>query len=266
MTRQSFSGKLALAAAAGPAALAGTAAHAALVTVATPLSISFTDLPAPAQLNRPELDSVSWDVDGDGNADFVLQAERSIFQSPSGIIWGTSNGNRISKYRHFLNSGGFLSRSTLNGIGFFRQPAGISPAIPFSATPTTGPYSLVQGVYLSRSFRLTSINIPYTSYNYYSEIGIGNGFSAGDNNIAFAFQTGGNTHYGWAIVNLTDGPDFRPTIEQWTYETDPDTPVHVGSVPVPAMLAPSLALLAVGAAGVRRWRQTKASQQREAAT
>lgn len=265
MAMKSFVGRFALAAAAGPAAVAVGAADAALVTVSTPLSISFTDLPEPTLYNRPELDSVPWDVDGDGYTDFVLQARRSMFFSTSGIVWGTNNSNNISKYRYFLSCRGYWSRSALNGIGFFRQPVGFNPVIPRSATPVTGPYSLAQRATLSRSFRMTSINVPYSSYYNFSDTGISSGFSEGDNNIAFAFQSGGNTHYGWAVVNLTDAPDFRPTIKQWTYETEPDTPVHVGEVPVPAMLAPSLALLAFGAAGVRRWREGKAHRQEQTA-
>lgn len=241
MATKSFASKLALAAATGPAVVAAGTADAALVTVSTPLSISFTDLPEPILANRPELEAVLWDVDGDGYTDFVLQAQRSDFFSSSGIVWGVNNKNDVSKYRYFLNSGGFWSRSTLNGIGFFRQPLGWNPAIPASVTPVTGPYSLGQGVTLSRSFQMTSYVPRYATYYSFSTIGLGAGFSEGDNNIAFAFKSGGNTHYGWAIVNLTDAPDFRPTIKQWTYETEPDTPVHVGSVPVPAMLAPSLA-------------------------
>lgn len=265
MAMKGFSGKLALAAATGPAAFAAGTSNAALVTVSTPLSISFTDLPEPTLYNRPELDSVPWDVDGDGNTDFVLQARRSMFFSGSGLVQGNFNSNQISKRRWFLNPGGYLSASTLNGLGIlFPSSSGGAP-FSGSATPSIGANPLYSGVLFSYSRQQTSINPPNSNYSYLSGAGLAFGYSAGDNNIAFAFGSGGNTHYGWAIVNLTDAPGFRPTIKQWTYETEPDTPVHVGAVPVPAMLAPSLALLAFGAAGVRRWREGKAHRQEQTA-
>ena len=44
------------------------------------------------------------------------------------------------------------------------------------------------------------------------------------------------------------------TIEQWAYETTPDTDVIAGTVNAPSSGVAALTLLGLGAAGLRRWR------------
>lgn len=76
--------------------------------------------------------------------------------------------------------------------------------------------------------------------------------------IGFSFDHEGTTCYGWAEFTITSGGDFGSvTIGDWAFE-DSGAPIGVGStVPEPASAAAGLGLLALGAAGVRRWRKQK---------
>ena len=82
----------------------------------------------------------------------------------------------------------------------------------------------------------------------------------GSSNIAFAPARPDGFHVGWARVTLLP-TSF--TINHWTYNpdpfavSDPETDIHVGTVPEPASTLPAIALLAAGAAGVRSWRKQK---------
>lgn len=80
------------------------------------------------------------------------------------------------------------------------------------------------------------------------------GGQAGSNYIGFAFENAGGIHYGWAELILDPGT-FDVTVNQWAYDDVADTAIHVpdtGSSGVPS--PGSLALLALGAAGIRRFR------------
>ena len=86
--------------------------------------------------------------------------------------------------------------------------------------------------------------------------------SVGPNYIGFAFDPGDGLHYGWAKVELTDAArNSAVTIRERDHESEAGEEIHVGSIPVPA-LAPGQALLALGAAGVRYYRQRKGSEDR----
>jgi hypothetical protein len=64
---------------------------------------------------------------------------------------------------------------------------------------------------------------------------------------------GGSTHYAWIDIELSNNLE-QLTIHGWAYESDPLTPINAGAtdaVPEPA----TLALLAIGAAGIIDWRR-----------
>jgi hypothetical protein len=67
----------------------------------------------------------------------------------------------------------------------------------------------------------------------------------------FRFTSGGATHYGWGVKNLSIGPGYASaSFGPWAYESEPDTPITVGVVPEPAMAG--LFLLAGPAVSRRR--------------
>lgn len=74
-------------------------------------------------------------------------------------------------------------------------------------------------------------------------------------NFGFRFSTDGgtNVHYGWGTL-LKSAANDTLTITRWGYETTPNTPIVV---PEPSQLALGLGALAMGAAGLRRWRKAK---------
>ncbi|WOO39812.1 hypothetical protein [Rubellicoccus peritrichatus] len=84
------------------------------------------------------------------------------------------------------------------------------------------------------------------------------GFTSGENGyIGFQFRPAGTTLYGWAEVVLTEGGDTGTfEIVQWAYE-DTGANIQTGAIPEPATVATGLGALALGAAGLRRWRKTK---------
>ncbi|ADE53165.1 hypothetical protein [Coraliomargarita akajimensis] len=74
--------------------------------------------------------------------------------------------------------------------------------------------------------------------------------------FGFRFDSGG-TKYGWAQATVTANSGV--TITEWAYE-DSGASIEVGVVPEPAGAATGLGLLALGAAGVRRWRGHRSSR------
>ena len=78
--------------------------------------------------------------------------------------------------------------------------------------------------------------------------------------IGFRFNPSGTMLYGWANVTLTEGNQFGTfVINEWAYD-DTGASIQTGAtsaVPEPATYAAGLGLLALGAAGLRRWRKQK---------
>ncbi len=137
----------------------------------------------------------------------------------------------------------------------------------WGATPGTSRYALNRYDRNSRSYTYYG---GYFGPNYSSTAYPGSskfsGFSFnGDNIICFRFDINGETHYGWANVtwDLTSVFVGQFIVEEWAYEDRPDTAIHAGStevVPVPATIVPAVAMLALGAAGVRRMRKKKEAE------
>ena len=80
-----------------------------------------------------------------------------------------------------------------------------------------------------------------------------------DGDYGFRITSGGATHYGWVHLYAFAGFEYTPLgtfsttgagASQWAYESDPNTPIAVGTLPEPAIAA--LLLLA---ASLRVWRR-----------
>jgi hypothetical protein len=88
---------------------------------------------------------------------------------------------------------------------------------------------------------------------------IGGYFNPGDTgSIGLRFAIGADTHYGWA--NLSLNGDYTVALNGLGYESNPDTAAHVEGLSSVPDHGSSLALLAVGAAGLLAFR----SRQRQA--
>ncbi|WOO39817.1 hypothetical protein [Rubellicoccus peritrichatus] len=92
-----------------------------------------------------------------------------------------------------------------------------------------------------------------------------NGFTSGEAGyFGFRFEDGGMTVYGWAEATFFDKTNPSPsgvgvTVHQWAYQDD-GSGIRVGNtgaIPEPAAVATGLGALALGAAGLRRWRKQK---------
>ena len=198
----------------------------------------------PRTVNFSGAGSVEWDVDGNGDNDFVLL--NNFNSTTSQFIRLDSNGGRF---------GGGLVRQNgdIGSDAAFRNLA--SGFIVGSALATN--YSFSPSGVGSRTF------ISATSFN---PIGVRANFVGGvegDNFIGFAFDSDGTTLYGWAklVIDLANGV----TISEWAYE-DTGASIAVGATSgggQPPVTTPegdtgaALLLLGMGAAGIRQWRKRK---------
>ncbi|WOO39810.1 hypothetical protein [Rubellicoccus peritrichatus] len=85
------------------------------------------------------------------------------------------------------------------------------------------------------------------------------GFTSGESGyIGFQFNPSGSlVLYGWAEVILTEGGATGTfEIVQWAYDNT-GANIQTGAIPEPATIATGLGALALGAAGLRRWRKAK---------
>jgi len=87
----------------------------------------------------------------------------------------------------------------------------------------------------------------------------GNGV-IGSNFIGFRFLSGADLFYGWAELQVASQ---SVTVSRWAYNDAADGSIEVGQTsdptPVPVPTPSTLALLAAGAFGVRRWRAQRAA-------
>ncbi|HYN62927.1 MAG TPA: PEP-CTERM sorting domain-containing protein, partial [Rubrivivax sp.] len=83
---------------------------------------------------------------------------------------------------------------------------------------------------------------------------------AGDNYIGFRFLSGTDMLYGFALLNL-DTTNGVATIQKWAYNDTPDGAVHVEDITaVPEPGTAALALLGLGAGGLRAWRSRRKAE------
>lgn len=96
---------------------------------------------------------------------------------------------------------------------------------------------------------------------------VSSGFTSGTPGyVGFTFTYNSTQYYGWALIKLTEGPTYGTvTVTEWSCSSNMAFAVGqidntaFPTVPEPAESAAGLGLLALGAAGLRRWRKSKAA-------
>jgi len=68
------------------------------------------------------------------------------------------------------------------------------------------------------------------------DTGCGGAFRGHYAYMGVEFQRAGNTHYGWALLNIVNGQPSGQ-IESWAWETRPGMPIVAGAVPEPSTWA-----------------------------
>lgn len=86
------------------------------------------------------------------------------------------------------------------------------------------------------------------------------GFTDGEAGfMGFRFNPSGTTLFGWAEVVIASGTSYGEfEVLRWAYE-DSGASIQVGAVPEPKATGTGLGWLALGAAGLRRWRGARSS-------
>jgi hypothetical protein len=167
---------------------------------------------------------VDWDIDGVGVPEAFLSNFSSSYISTYFYKNLSSNGNSFAVVTG--NNGNLLGlaagQTISNGRGFSNS---------------------VGSIFLSASLdNATNITSGASTY------------------IGFRFKPSSTILYGWANVTLTDGGSYGTfVINEWAYD-DSGSSIQTGqtsAVPEPATYALGLGALALGAAGLRRWRKQK---------
>ena len=190
-----------------------------------------------------------WNIDGDGDVEFQFEANLTNTAATSNF---QINVSPIGPGAEFvLSTGGNVAN--LANLGTVLK----------SGLPTGYTWGASAGQTLASGFR-NSISSDDDLF----------GFTSGDDGyIGFRFTDGADLHYGWARItktlveinppmNVVDdfgfGVTATLTIHEWAYEDDPGLlGIYLGdsvtSVPEPS----SLALAALGVAGVTSWRKRR---------
>lgn len=215
--------------------------------------------------------SIQWDIDGNGGAEASIASNPNSFHGTTG---GTSVSNRVP-----LST--ITPTSTYNGNVYYGTPYVVYDTtwdwVP-GATYSSQWGSLRKGGNLSLRtsggsiFNMApglQVNDPYGSWRggsvalmYTGSMMNLNGFSSGSSGyIGFRFGSESDTRYGWASVTFTTGGlTGMMQINEWYYENEGNGILVGSTVPEPSQYASGLAVLALGAAGVRRWRKNRATQ------
>ena len=250
--------RLAITTGAAAAAFGPAAANAAVVFVSpsTAPSVGFTTG-----------DSANWDVDGDGTNDFSLDGSAGFSQYGTGGLYsGYANATvNLNSFKAGYGGRGFVRKVgdanwDVRDLGSgFAVGATLANGYDFGLQ---GGRNLVSGG-TSWASETSPLSFAAAFDNISASVKILGG-GTGDNLVGFRFEISGATHYGWANLFIDDGTGGGRagdvTITQWAYESTADCAINVGqtsgdncstpSVPNPG----TLALLAAGAAGLRRWR------------
>jgi len=198
---------------------AGSASIAALFT-ASAANATIIYFNTPITSDDSTEGTVAWNIDGDGDNEAIL---RNSFGGSDLLKNLSYSGNSFAVATGKGNLLGLAANASIsNGAGF-----------------SSYANSLFYNASLSY---VASISSGVSTY------------------IGFQFNPSGTVLFGWANVTLTNGDGFGTfVINEWAYD-DTGASIQTGAtsaVPEPATYAAGLGLLALGAAGLRRWRQRK---------
>lgn len=209
------------------------------------------------------LGQVFWDIDSDGNNDLVFfkqtgfNSYNSNSYSSGALNMDTYDGRAPSS----LNGRGLVKPSGKGGKGTGDQMQNLG--LGFQVGPTLSTYAWGDSQQTYRSM----VNSAGTSLG--GDLSAAGSWGAGGNQyFGFRFSRAGQTHYGWAEINLDlSGMPGGVFVTRWAWEDQPDTAITVGdvgaatAVPTLPLMALGLSILALGATGIRQMRQAKNNEQ-----
>lgn len=214
-----------------PAASVATTSAATLLVLFTAAEsrgqiVTNTELSLPSiSVNLTAQRYTDWNIDGEGSAE---------------VQFYVSSYNANLYLQNALNSFGFVGAADNNDL----RNLALLPS------PET--------VSVSRVF----FNAAHIAYG--SDFQDAAGFISGQEGyIGFRYKSAvtDTILYGWASVTITPGFSGSFTINEWAYDAS-GASIQVGqtsAIPEPANVAVGLGALALGAAGLMRWRKRKAA-------
>lgn len=228
---------------AGLATLLASSAQGIIVSVQTP----------GVSIHLPNGADYHWDINGDGTVDFVWTASSGVLESSINIKWGNAIGGNTSN----ALLGVFHGPVVLDN----QKPINLNSNAYIGYNPTSSRFWVFKS---NSTLKLLSDGEFSTTFNVVglSSINLWGGATA-TGILGFRFYIpGSGTHYAWASITAT-GKDFSVdpfiTINEWAYESTPGIPIPAGAVPEPETIGTGLGALALGAAGLRRWRKRRAA-------
>ncbi len=202
---------------------------------------TYSALASAAILASPAADAAVhiWDVNQTISPAAFFEA--ASFNGAFSIGFASSAGSEGPLDRYFWGPSNNLS--FINSSYFANDPARLGAGI---VVGSAIPGSQTGHWYRASSAQVASHDIQYQ-------------WAPGDQGFAgIRFGYGSAYYYGW--VDMTMNPDETVTVNRWALDDVADAPVTTGASPVPEPGSGAmLALLALGAAGLRRRRQSATS-------
>jgi hypothetical protein len=232
-----------------PCALAATAAGAGLLALAQSAQAKIVYTPTNVTITNS---GVGLDLNHDGVSDFLLSYYCCGYVRFLKVVPHQSS-NEIVDHASPNHPNRNLPGKTHICAAALTKGVRVGPKSPFHQDPVKGLYMFIQTGNISTS---TSFG-PWLGLN-------------GQRYLGLKFVVNGETHYGWARVNVGRGY----TLTGYAYETIPNKPIITGAtkgpdetnlqepevaLTTPARQPPSLGMLALGAPGLSIWRREEAT-------